>query len=209
MRHNVAAVAVDVSSCFGGPVSLAAVVDRVADVLSALLGIDLEAVPDVLVSDGWASSEGEWQALDRSVLENLIVGGPLSQQCQELAFTIHIDDLAGAAWLMITDHADDHEPSPEIVGHASPQRTCVGVVLAIAVVLGIGIASGGKLHEDRQIPMADLVEEPVDDPDRFIEFTRMSASDRDDDRVFGLRCERFLRQFPRLGGWPRDVSLPA
>lgn len=205
-------MSVDVSSYFGRPVSLAAVVDRVADVLSALLRLDLKAVPSVRVSGGWASSEDPWQALDRSALENLIVGGPLSRDSDDgdsPAFTIHIDGLADAAWLMITDHADDDDLRPQIMGNVSPQRTCVGVVLALAVVLGIGIASDGKLHEDWQIPMTDFVEEPVDDPERFIELTRASSSGSRHDEAFAARCERFLRQFPRLGGWPRDVSLPA
>jgi hypothetical protein len=56
---------------------MAAIIDRGADVLSALLGLDHGLVPDLLVSEEWARPETPWQALDRPVLEHLIVGGPL------------------------------------------------------------------------------------------------------------------------------------
>jgi len=189
---------------------MAAVVDRVADVLSALLALKPRAVPDVLVSRGWAVGDAPWQALDRAALENLIVGGPLSRDSGDgdsLAFTIHIDGVADPAWLMIIEQTRDDDPSPQILGDAHPARTCVGVVLAIAVVLAIGIASNGKLGEDWQIPMTDFVDDLLDEPERFIELTRMPVSGGPADEGLPARCERFLRRFPRLGGWPREVRL--
>jgi len=203
-------MSVDVSSYFGRPVSMAAIIDRAADALSALLGLDHGPVPDLLVSEEWARPGAPWQALDRPVLEHLIVGGPLrrgSGKADSLAFTIHLHGMADAAWLMIMDHDDGCEPR-EIVGYVSPQRTCVGVALAIAVGLGIALASDGKLHE-WQLRVDAFVDEPVDSPGRFTELTRTPVSASRDDMGFAARCELFLRQFPRLGGWPRDVSLSA
>jgi hypothetical protein len=115
--------------------------------------------------------------------------------------------MADAVWLMSMDHDDGYEPR-EIVGYVSPQRTCVGVALAIDVVLGIALASDGQLHE-WHLRVDAFVNEPVDGRGRFIELTRTSASANRDDTGFAARCELFLRQFPRLGGWPRDVSLSA
>ena len=190
---------------------MAAIVDRAADVLCALLGLDCEAVPELLVSEGWPHPGESWQALDRPALEHIIVGDPRARdfgRADSLAFMIHLYGLADAAWLMIMDH--DHGYAPrKIVGNVTPERTCVGVVLAVAVALGIALASDGKLDDEWQLPMGDFVDEPVDNPDRFIELTRISWSASSDGKGFVTRCELFLRQFPRLGGWPRDVSLTA
>jgi hypothetical protein len=188
---------------------MAAIIDRATGVLSDLLGLDRGLVPVLLVSKEWARPQAPWQPLDRPVLEQLVVGGPLPRNSGvggSLAFTIHLHEMADAAWLMIMDHDDGYEPR-EIVGYVSPQRTCVGVVLAIAVTLGIALASDGKLHE-WQLRMDAFADEPVNHPDRFIELSRTPASAYRDNTGFAARCEQFLRQFPRLGGWPRDVSLP-
>jgi hypothetical protein len=179
-------------------------------VLSDLLGLDHESVPGLLVSEGWGRTEAPWQPLDRPALEQLIVGGPLSRHSAKqdsLAFTIHVHGMADAAWLTVMDHDDGHAPR-QIVGYVSPQRTCVGVALAIAVALGIALASDGKLHE-WQLRIDSFADEPVDSPGRFIELTHAPAPASRDDTGSAARCELFLRQFPRLGGWPRDVSLPA
>jgi len=189
---------------------MAAIIDRAAGVLGDLLGLDHESVPGLLVSEGWARPEAPWQPLDRPVLEQLIVGGPLprhSAKRDSPAFTIHLHGMADAAWLMIMDHDEDYEPG-QVVGYVCSQRTCVGVALAIAVALGIALASDGKLHE-WQLRIDSFVDEPVDSPGRFIELTHAPASASRDDTGFAARCELFLRQFPRLGGWPKDVSLPA
>ncbi|WP_346048261.1 hypothetical protein [Actinomadura chokoriensis] len=45
-----------------------------------------------------------------------------------------------------------------------------------------------------------MLQPPVGDPRRFIEQTRLREPGDD----FAVQCERFLRQFPDLGGWPPD-----
>jgi hypothetical protein len=209
VTHSAAAMSVDVSSYFGKPVSLAAVTDGTADVLGELLGLKAEGVPAILVSAGWSAKAVA--PLDQPTLRELLVGGPLPDECagdRSPAFTIRVAGMEDGAYLMIMDHADEDDPSPQVVGYASPYRTCVGVVLALAVVLAIGVTSDGKLYEDWQLPMTYFVDELTDDPARFIELTRMpaSASDNDD---FAARCEQFLRRFPRMGGWPPDRSMTA
>ncbi|MFF5361923.1 hypothetical protein ACFY4I_21395 [Streptomyces scabiei] len=82
----------------------------------------------------------------------------------------------------------------------SPSRTCVGVVTASALALAVADLGGGEFvdAEIRMLPSR----EPH--PRRMIERTRLP--DRGDD--FAARCERFVRQFARLNGWPRAVHLP-
>ncbi|QFQ94925.1 hypothetical protein F9278_00460 [Streptomyces phaeolivaceus] len=103
-----------------------------------------------------------------------------------------------------TDQSTDHELRQ---GHRepvhavfSPTRTCVGVVTATALALAAGSLGGGEFA-DAEIPMLEPSEP---DPARMIERTRLP--DRGDDRT--ARCERFMRQFTRLNGWPQEARLP-
>ncbi|MDX3639935.1 hypothetical protein [Streptomyces sp. MB09-02B] len=82
----------------------------------------------------------------------------------------------------------------------TPTRTCVGVVTATALALAAGSLGGGEFV-DAEIRM---LESPEPDPARMIESTRLP--DRGDD--LAARCERYMRQFTRLNGWPREVRLP-
>ncbi|MFM9588115.1 hypothetical protein ACKI1J_01255 [Streptomyces scabiei] len=90
-----------------------------------------------------------------------------------------------------------HEPVEAIF---SPSRTCVGVVTATALALAAADLGGGEFvdAEIRMLPSR----EPH--PGRMIERTQLR--DRGDD--FAARCERFVRQFARLNGWPRTVHQP-
>ena len=53
---------------------------------------------------------------------------------------------------------------------------------------------------DLEIRMIDPLES---EPSIFTQCTRLKERGTD----FDLQCERYLRQFTRLDGWPRDVSL--
>lgn len=99
---------------------------------------------------------------------------------------------------MVVDLTDVRDEDPRIEAVVSPTRTCVGVVLATAVALGAAVAGGGEFV-DMEIVMLDGV---AWDPDRFIELARLPDGIGD----FAARCEQFMRQFPQLGGWPRDRS---
>ena len=54
-------------------------------------------------------------------------------------------------------------------------------------------------YVDGQIKMVPY---DLSDPGTVIARTRLRAPVGD----FGARCEQYLRQFPHLGGWPRDRS---
>lgn len=201
-------MSVDVLSVFGRPVSLAAVVDGAFDALVTLLGC--REVPLLSVSQGWARWDKSWRAVDRAELEELIVGvpAPLEPQGGSDAFTIHVAGLEDRAFLLICEMiGEDGAPSPEVEAVVTPTRTCAGVVLAIAVVLGAAIASEGVLAEEWQLPMTSFVRERVDDPCRFIELTRLRSAEGSGSEEFAAQCERFLRRFPDLQGWPLDRSM--
>jgi hypothetical protein len=87
---------------------------------------------------------------------------------------------------------------PRIEAIVSPARTCVGVVLATAIALGAASASGGDFI-DMEIVMLDEVSW---DPAEFTELARLTDGAGD----FAARCEQFMRQFPRLNGWPKIRS---
>jgi hypothetical protein len=74
----------------------------------------------------------------------------------------------------------------------------VAGVLARPVSLGAAIASGGEFIDD-EIIMLDGIRW---DPARFIELAGLAAGAGG----FAERCERFLRQFPQLEGWPAARS---
>lgn len=81
----------------------------------------------------------------------------------------------------------------------SPTRTCVGVVLPTALSLAAADRGCGDFV-DLEIRMLEPGEL---DPARFVGRTRLAESETG----FDVQCERFMRQFTRLAGWPRDVSL--
>ena len=196
-------MSVDVSCHFGKPVSLASVAGYVPAVLSDLLGGPRVVLPPVRVNEGWAAPEGA-APLVQSELSDRIIGGHGSAGS---VFTFRIAGTPDPVILSVMDRADEDDPDPEMVGYASPCRTCTGVVLALAIVLSIGLVSGGALGDDWQLPRHDFVEEPAGDPQRFLDLTRMPLSAGLTDINLPARCEEFLRRFPRLGGWPRDRSI--
>lgn len=102
-------------------------------------------------------------------------------------------------WELLDPEAP-HERVEPVEAVFSPARTCVGVVTATALALTAGSLGKGEFV-DAEISM---LPSPEPDPSRMIELTRLS--DRGDDLV--PRCERFMRQFARLNGWPRDVRIP-
>jgi len=193
------------SSHFGKFVPLSDVIGGAAEALKALLG--LGEAPELRLSDCRemhrdAHGAVRWRKLDVSALEDLTVGGPIPGEPGEditLCFTVSLAGLEDQVRLMISDDTWEDDPEPVITAYASPSRTCLGVVLAIAIVLGAAIASDGQLTEEWQLQRRYFVDEPMCDPRHFVELTRMHAADAED---VDVRAERFLRRFPKMNGWP-------
>ena len=202
-------MSVDLVAELPGRVSLAAVLDQARDVLRTLLGLDSEP-PALAVSNGWRV-ENHWVSSGRPLspqdLANTIIGERIPPGDGEMAggsVTFWVD-LAGSkdrALVRVCDltGTPGTEPStePRIEAVVSPARTCVGVVLATAIALGAASASGGNFI-DMEIVMLDGVSW---DPARFIELAHLTHGAGD----LEARCEQFMRQFPRLNGWPKIRS---
>jgi hypothetical protein len=198
-------VSVDLAAELPARVSLAAVLDRARDTLRALLGPGAEP-PELAVIDGWRAKNHEkapsGRLLSAADLANTVIGEPIPPDDGTTAGSVTFQvDLAGCqdhAYVMVIDLTGVQGTEPCIEAVVSPTRTCVGVVLATAIALGAASASGGEFI-DEEIVMLDGI---TWDPARFIELARLTDGAGD----FEARCEQFLRQFPRLDGWPKDRS---
>ncbi|WP_305783950.1 hypothetical protein [Symbioplanes lichenis] len=71
-------------------------------------------------------------------------------------------------------------------------------ILAEAFALAAARLSGGELHDWEHDRLRGIT-----DPDEAIRLTRLPPGAGD----FGERCERYVRQFANLNGWPRDRSM--
>jgi hypothetical protein len=197
-------VSVDVVGVLTRPVSLASVLDCAGAAMRALLGLD--AAPGLIVIGGCRGQEDprmpsgrepSAEGLAGMMIGDRIPAGP-NGLAGSLAFEVGLVGANDRAYVMVIDLTEAGGAGACVEAVVSPTRTCVGVVLATAVALGAAIASGGEFV-DIELMMLD---EPVEDPARFIESARLSGGAGD----LAERCEQFMRQFPQLGGWPRDRS---
>lgn len=187
----VGGVSVDLYAAVQEPVSFATVVDAAGATMCELLG--LESVPAIgvfaqpLYELGQRVHPGRRMS-DRDLAADMI-GGRMSAG--------HFDfRLAGRGDLARFIVVGDEGMTDAVF---SPTRTCAGVVLATALSLAAANHGHGQFV-DLEIRMTEL---PEPDPEAFVEHTRLSGQGTN----FDLQCERFMRQFTRLNGWPRDVSL--
>jgi hypothetical protein len=176
------------------PVSLAAVVDSARATLTELLA--LAAPPDLSVThsviDEQRAAIRPGRPLLVAELHDVVFGRPGGDQ--DVLITAGGED---AAWLMDGEFHPHGEEG--MVLSVSPSRTCVGVALATAVALAAALVSGGDFI-DGEIRM---LRPAVRDPRSVVDRTRLTSSSPD----LASAAEKYLRQFPHLGGWPRDVTI--
>jgi hypothetical protein len=197
-------VSVDVVGVLAKPVSLASVLECAGAAMKALLGLD--ATPSLIVIDDRRVQEHARvprrepgaEGLAGMMIGDRIPAGP-NGRAGSLAFEVGLVGANDRAYVMVIDLTAAGGAGGCVEAVVSPSRTCVGVVLATAVALGAAIASGGEFV-DIELMMLD---EPVEDPARFIKVACLSGGGGD----LAERCELFMRQFPHLGGWPRDRSV--
>lgn len=181
---------VDLWATMREPISLEELVTGARDTLGRLLGIDDPPVIGVFADRQWGDTGLAYagRRLGTAEQRSLMVAehdrdAPVDLSSRRrLHFVTPAGDGA-AAW------ASDHvEP------WFSPRRTCVGVVVATALALAAADRGRGEFVDINIF----MLEPPENDPERVIELTRLP--DRGPD--FGPRCERYLRQFTNLNGWP-------
>jgi hypothetical protein len=116
-------------------------------------------------------------------------------------FEIDVPATGDGVRLMVADY--HHEQFGELRGyrHAvfSPYRTCVGVAVATGLALAAAQLACGE-YLDEQIRM---LRPQVHEPGQVINRTRLPQGSGD----FAAQCEKYLRQFPDLNGWPQDCSM--
>ena len=201
-------MSVDLVGTMRAPVPVDALVATARETLARLLGMGtlpvIHVIADRVFDQGRLVDGG--RRLGHRELGAVLVGarGAGSPTERDLAFRVAgAEDTVGLILWDPCELADQEarEGHREPV-HAvfSPTRTCVGVVTATALALAAGSLGGGEFV-DAEIRMLASAES---DPARMIDLTRLP--DREDD--LPARCERYMRQFPRLNGWPRDVRLP-
>ncbi|MDX3558182.1 hypothetical protein ACSCB1_02930 [Streptomyces europaeiscabiei] len=205
-------MSVDFVGTMHAPVPLDALVATTRETLVRLLGLRAVPVIDVIADrrfdQGIPVDAG--RRLGDQELGAVLVGervpGPPVEDPSERDFDFCVAGSRDMVRLMMFDphehlgHEAPYEKREPVEAVFSPTRTCVGVVTAAALALAVGSLGDGEFIDAE----VSLLQAPEPDPARMIELTRLP--DRGDD--FAARCERFMRQFARLNGWPRDVRLP-
>jgi hypothetical protein len=189
-------MSVDLEVTMVKPVALADVLSEAQTVLSVLLNV--AAVPALAVFTDREYQEGrrlgQGHRLETAEQADIILGVPLPEG--EAHFEIDLPETGDGVWLMVID-AETAGWGTGREAVISPYRTCVGVALAAGLALATARLTEGR-YVDEQIGMIRGLQEP----DQVISRTRLP--ERGDD--FAIQCERYLRQFPHLNGWPVDRS---
>ena len=185
------AVSVDLSATVQSPTTLAVVVSTARSMLRELLG--LESVPSIDVFADPRFDQGRQihpgQRLSTADLESETIGGRMSAGY----FEFRVGRNGDKAWFFV---ADDEGMVDAVF---SPMRTCVGVVLATALSLAAAHHGHGEFL-DLEIRMLEPGES---DPEAILARTKLTEPGSE----FATQCERYMRQFTRLNGWPTDASI--
>ena len=193
---TVAAMSVDLEATMEKAVALADVLSEAREILSVLLNV--AAVPDLVV---FADREyqqgrrvGQGRRLETAEQAGIMIGMPLSEGT--VHFEIDLPRTGDGVWLMVVDGETEGWGNGRDAVF-SPYRTCVGVALASGLALATARLAEGR-YIDEQIGMIS----GQHDPDQVISRTRLPEPGQD----FTIQCERYLRQFSHLNGWPKDRS---
>ncbi|MEV5765473.1 hypothetical protein AB0L34_13010 [Micromonospora sp. NPDC052213] len=197
-------MSVDLVATLGEPVTLDAVLRSGRQVLSDLLGV---AAPELVVFADREYQRGVridgGRQLAVAELRETVIGHriPATEPsfAESIHFEIEIPPTGDGVFLMAIDHQGDGLDDGR---HAvfTPYRTCVGVAVAVSLALATARLAHGQ-YVDEQIGMVTPAE---NEPDAIIDRTRLSDAGED----FAAQCEKYLRQFRHLNGWPRDRAMP-
>jgi len=205
-------MSVDLVATMREPITLDVLVATARETMADLLG--LAAAPPLAVFADRQYQQGRQVDLGRRLsgaeLGAVLIGEPIPGPWPERPSTCHFEfevgDAGDGAWLMVVDYSDvpvigDRADSGDMVEAVfTPHRTCVGVVVAASLALAAARCGGGEFVDTEVMMLEPLVPDPI----AVIAMTRLARSE---DLGFAARCQVYLRQFARLGGWPRDVTL--
>jgi hypothetical protein len=177
-------VSVDLEATLRKPITLAAMREQARTILSDLLGAatvpDLAIFADRQYRQGVRTDPG--RCLDAAELTATAIGGPIAPD--ETGVSASID-------------FEIDVPATGALYSAPVGR--VGVTVAIGLTLAVAQLADGD-YLDEQIRM---LRPEVREPMQVISRTRLP----EDASEFTTQCEKYLRQFPSLNGWPRDCSM--
>jgi hypothetical protein len=191
-------MSVDLEATMEKPVPLADVLGTAQEILRVMLNV--AAVPALAVFADREYREGQrvgpGRRLGAAEQAKVMIGTPLAAGA--VHFEVDLPSTGDGVWLMVIDWEADGWGGGRCAVF-SPYRTCVGVALATGLALATARLAGGR-YVDEQIGM---LTGPEHEPDQVISRTRLP--ERGDD--FAIQCERYLRQFTHLNGWPEDRSM--
>lgn len=200
-------MSVDLAATLRQPITLAAMLERTRTILSDLLGIarvpDLEIFVDRQYQQGVRTTPG--RCLDAAELAAAVIGDPIAPDATDLDdgahFEIDVPTTGDQVRLMVIDLHDEEFGEDRLHRHAlfSPCRSCVGVAVATCLALAVAQLARGEYLDDEICMLRPGVRET----DRVIDRTRLSEGGSD----FAAQCEKYLRQFPDLNGWPPARSV--
>ncbi|MEV6237794.1 hypothetical protein [Lentzea sp. NPDC051838] len=180
-------MSVDLWATMRTPISLDELVAGARETLGLLLGVDNPPGIQVFADQQWGDTGlvDAGRRLGAAEQRSLMVSEDTPADTSNRRWLEFATSAGNGAWAVVFDHV---EPS------FRPRRTCVGVVTATALALTTARLGGGEFVDINIF----MLEPPQDDPENVVERTRLP--DRGTD--FGPRCERYMRQFANLDGWP-------
>lgn len=196
-------VSADIVAGLRVPISLAMLLGGGHHTLMELLGG--VAVPELVLYAHPGplrhAQRGRGRRVAGAELEQTTVGepiaGPDNAPVGSVLYEIRVPT-GDLTWLWLFDQRMFGSGRVEAV--FTPRRSCIGVVLATSLALGAALSSGGDFVDINIMMLGP----PGATAQEFLGRTRLP----DPGTGFIEQCERYMRQFTNLGGWPPDVSMP-
>jgi hypothetical protein len=189
-------MSVDLEATMEKAVALADVLNAAREVISVMLNVSTVPALSVFADREYQQGQRVVQGrqLEAAEQADIMIGIPLPEGA--VHFEIDLPETGDGAWLMVIDGVAERWGSGREAVF-SPYRTCVGVTLATGLALATAQLAEGR-YIDEQIGMLSGRYEPG----QVIGRTRLPERGND----FAIQCEKYVRQFSHLNGWPENRS---